>query len=54
MALRWISTLTEGGLLVRVADPNDRRRIFIELSEDAADAVVAYFQAMRQLGDAIG
>ena len=31
-ALRWIKALTDRGLFVRVADPQDGRRVFIELS----------------------
>jgi DNA-binding transcriptional ArsR family regulator len=42
-ALRWIKQLTEAGLLRRVADPDDGRRIFIELSDDAARMMANYF-----------
>lgn len=35
-ALRWISTMTENGLLIREHDPDDARRIFITLSADTA------------------
>ena len=45
-ALRWIKTLTDTGVFVRVADPTDRRRIFIELSDAAAKSV------LQVLGDA--
>lgn len=38
-ALRWIQTLTAAGLFVRHADPADRRRVFIALSDEAAAAV---------------
>ena len=48
-ALRWIKTMTELGLLVRIADPNDRRRVFIELSPRAVSAMAAYLKAMRRL-----
>ncbi len=41
-ALRWIKTLTEHGLFVRVADPQDGRRIYIELADQAAEALEAY------------
>lgn len=43
-ALRWISQMTEGGLLDRVRDPADRRRAFIELSDRAATAMARYFE----------
>lgn len=49
-ALRWIRTLTEHGLFVRSADPEDGRRIFIELSDEAGEALAAYFQTAHQLG----
>jgi hypothetical protein len=49
-ALRWIRTLTEHGLFVRRADPEDGRRIFIELSDAAAEALAAYFHTARQMG----
>ena len=42
-ALRWIKQLTETGLLRRVADPDDGRRIFIELSDAAARRMMIYF-----------
>jgi len=42
-ALRWISQMTEAGLLERVEDETDRRRAFITLTERAADAVARYF-----------
>ena len=49
-ALRWIRTMTETGLFIRRADPLDGRRIFIELSEEAAEGVTAYFAAVRGMG----
>ena len=45
-ALRWIKQLTEMGLLRRVADPQDGRRVFIELTEDAIDKLMAYFNTL--------
>ncbi|MCT2558604.1 winged helix DNA-binding protein [Tsuneonella sp. YG55] len=45
-ALRWISQMTEAGLLVRVEDETDRRRAFIELSDKAADAMARYFHEL--------
>lgn len=44
-ALRWIKQLTEAGLLRRVADPVDGRRVFIELTDAAAAAMMSYFAA---------
>jgi DNA-binding MarR family transcriptional regulator len=40
-ALRWIQTLTAAGLFVRHADPDDRRRVFIALSDGGMEAVDA-------------
>ena len=47
-ALRWIKTLTEIGLLVRTADPHDGRRVYIELSQTAADGLDAYFASAKR------
>jgi hypothetical protein len=47
-ALRWIRTLTDRGLLVRQADPQDGRRVFIALSDDAANALIQWFAASRR------
>lgn len=49
-ALRWIRTLTEHNLFVRREDPEDGRRIFIELSDAAADALTAYLQTATEMG----
>ena len=42
-ALRWISQMVDAGLLDRVEDETDKRRAFIALSENAADAMARYF-----------
>lgn len=42
-ALRWIGQMVEAGLLVRVQDPEDRRRAFIALADSAAEAMARYF-----------
>lgn len=42
-ALRWIGLMTEAGLLERVKDQSDRRRVFIALSDRAAQAMASYF-----------
>lgn len=49
-ALRWISQLTERGLFVRSRDPSDARRIFISLSDEAAESLAAWFAATRRAG----
>ena len=48
-ALRWIKTMTEHGLFVRVADPQDGRRVYIELSDQAAAALESYLRAVQRL-----
>jgi DNA-binding MarR family transcriptional regulator len=48
-ALRWIKTMTDAGLLERVADPDDGRRIFIQLSESAGSAMQRYFSAVAAI-----
>ena len=42
-ALRWIKTMTDGGLFVRRADPHDGRRVFVEMSPDTSLAMRRYF-----------
>lgn len=44
-ALRWIRELTDRGMFVRVPDPQDGRGILIELSEDAAERLMAHLAA---------
>jgi DNA-binding MarR family transcriptional regulator len=44
-ALRWISKMTEEALLERVADATDGRRIFIRLTDSAANSLARYFSA---------
>lgn len=48
-ALRWIKTLTDRGVLVRCADPADGRRVYIELSDEAARALSAYIRAAQRI-----
>jgi hypothetical protein len=48
-ALRWIKTLTDRGIFVRCADPADGRRVYIELSDEAARAVAAYVRAAQRI-----
>jgi DNA-binding MarR family transcriptional regulator len=47
-ALRWITTMTDQGLLARRPDPDDGRRIFIALSEAASAAMTGYIGAARR------
>ena len=48
-ALRWIKALTDRGLFVRSADPQDGRRVYIELSDDAARGLTAYLRAVQRM-----
>lgn len=52
-ALRWIRTLTDLGIFVRVADPTDGRRVFIDLSDAAAAAVLDFVGEAKQAGSVI-
>jgi len=52
-ALRWIKTLTDAGTFVRVADPQDGRRVFITLSDRAADAMLNYLAAARRMASPV-
>ena len=53
-ALRWISTLSEAGLIEREADPLDKRRAFIGLSEEASKGMRGYVAAVERAGLAMG
>jgi hypothetical protein len=53
-ALRWIGTMIDAGLFQRQADPFDRRRAYLSLSERARDGMVRYFDAIRRAGLASG
>ena len=48
-ALRWIKTLCDQGLFVRVADPEDGRRVFIELSAESAAMMEAYLKSAQRM-----
>ena len=48
-ALRWIKTLTDVGLLVRVADPQDGRRVHIELAPGTAGRLESYLVAAQRV-----
>ncbi len=52
-ALRWIKQLTDRGLFVRQADPQDGRRIYIELSEAAAKAIGNYLAAVQRVAPTV-
>ncbi|MDQ8757929.1 winged helix DNA-binding protein [Sphingosinicella sp. LHD-64] len=52
-ALRWIKALTDRGLFVRSADPLDGRRVYIELSDEAARSVAAYLRAAQRLAPTV-
>ena len=46
-ALRWVTGMTESGMLLRRHDPNDARRVFIELSDDAVERLIAFFNMAK-------
>ncbi len=48
-ALRWIKAMTDHDLFERQADPADGRRIFMRLSDKAADGMTRYFAAARRM-----
>ncbi len=49
-ALRWIRQLTERGIFARIDDPVDGRRVFIELTDDAATGMIGWARAVRGQG----
>lgn len=52
-ALRWIGTLSEAGLFDRRADPTDRRRAYIALSDTARRGMLRYIGAVKRAGLAL-
>ena len=48
-ALRWIKALSDHNLFERCADPDDGRRIFIQLSDRAALGMARYFDAAKKI-----
>lgn len=48
-ALRWIVQMTDAGLLNRADDHTDRRRRFITLSDQTANAIARYFASINIL-----
>lgn len=52
-ALRRIRELTDAGLFVRRLDPDDGRRVFIALSDAAAESMVDYLAAARRISSPI-
>jgi len=49
-ALRWITAMTDAGLLMRREDPSDRRRAFIILTARAVTGMEGYAQAVAKAG----
>ncbi|HEX8239039.1 MAG TPA: MarR family winged helix-turn-helix transcriptional regulator [Allosphingosinicella sp.] len=52
-ALRWIKSLCDEGLFVRIADPEDGRRVFIELSAETAARMEAYLRSAQRIAQFI-
>ena len=52
-ALRWIKALTDRDIFIRSADPRDGRRVYIELSDEAARALNAYLRAIQRIAPAV-
>lgn len=48
-ALRWLKTMVSQGIFVRRADPNDGRRVFVELAPEASQALRRYFADVGQV-----
>ncbi|MEM1131964.1 MAG: hypothetical protein AAGH53_03415 [Pseudomonadota bacterium] len=53
-ALRWVSLMTRHGILQRRPDSEDKRRVYIELSEQAIAAMTAFFTEQRDRNSAEG
>jgi DNA-binding MarR family transcriptional regulator len=48
-ALRWVDQLAKEGLIRRLPDPIDRRRILLELTEEGCQRVEVYLRAVGRL-----
>ncbi len=46
-ALRWLKQMVDTGIFERIADPSDKRRAFIALSESSLDGMARYFQEVE-------
>lgn len=49
-ALRWIGAMVDEGLFVRRPDPENGRRVFVELSSHASRAMESYFAGFDASG----
>ncbi len=45
-ALRWIAQMRDAGLVQRLEDHTDKRRVFIALTERAIGSLARYFRAI--------
>lgn len=44
--LRWVAKLEAEKLIVRIPDPHDRRRSFVQLSRDGEKAMWCYMESL--------
>lgn len=51
-ALRWIKALVDGGVVLRIEDPADRRRVFVELAPEFAERLGAWVASSLAASDA--
>lgn len=49
-ALRWMRRLKDRGLVRRVSDLHDARRMFVFLTEKGSGGMRAYFQSIERMG----
>lgn len=50
-AMRWIAALVDRGIILRRPDQLDRRRVYVELTQETSDAMRAYFGVTDGLSD---
>lgn len=50
-ALRWINAMVETGVLTRTSDPNDRRKVYLWLSDRALAAMEEYLNELARRCD---
>ena len=52
-ALRWITAMTDSGILIRQNDPSDARRVFVILSNDAEAGLRQYLTSIQERSIAV-
>jgi DNA-binding MarR family transcriptional regulator len=52
-ALRWLRLLNSGGMIERLNDPQDRRRVYVRLTQQSREGLEAYLNQVLQIRSTI-